>query len=213
MPLRLNRLPDGSARNTFCRNRSPTRIKVDNRLISAILATNDPFPEPQMTTATKSDTAGPATDHPRRDRLSAGLVAALLATPLAAQDIAPGVAAAAPGLVLELNEIAQADPDSCRLTVVAINHLPQALSRAAWQIAIFDDQGAVTALPVLDFGALLAGKTKVALFDIPGTDCSRIGRIVVNDVAECRGEDGSDRRDACLGGLATRNRSGIEFGL
>lgn len=165
-----------------------------------------------MTPATERAT-GPATDHPRRNRLLAGLSAALLATPLAAQDLVPDVPAAAPGLVLELNEIAQADPDNCRLTVVAVNHLPQALSRAAWQVAIFDDQGAVTALPVLDFGALLAGKTKVALFDIPGTDCSRIGRVVVNDVAECRGEDGSDRRDACLGGLATRNRSGIEFGL
>lgn len=114
---------------------------------------------------------------------------------------------------LELNGASTTAQGACQLTLVVTNQLPTGLSRAAWQVAIFDTQGAVQSLPVLDFGALLPGKTRVAQFALPDTACDQLGRIVVNDVAECTASDGSDQRAACLGGLATRNRSQIEFGL
>ena len=103
--------------------------------------------------------------------------------------------------------------DACRLTVVTTNRLPLGLRRAAWQVAIFDRDGVVRSLPVLDFGPLIAGKTKVAQFEIPGLGCAQIGRIVVNDVASCEAGDGADLRDACLSGLATQARGDIDFGL
>ena len=58
-----------------------------------------------------------------------------------------------------------------------------------------------------------AGKTRVGIFPLPGRSCGDIGRIVVNDVAECSAEDGADLRDTCLGGLATQSRTDIDFGL
>lgn len=134
-----------------------------------------------------------------------------LSTPALAQETAP--APAEQGMLLELNNATDTEAGGCQLTVVVSNRLPLGLTRAAWQIAIFDQQGVVQSLPVLDFGALISGKTKIAVFELPGRSCAEIGRIVVNDVAECSAEDGSDQRAACLSGLATQTRSTIDLGL
>lgn len=131
------------------------------------------------------------------------------AQPALAQDSA----AATGDVLLELNGLTDAAGDSCTLTFLTTNRLQQGLQRAAWQVAIFDADGAVKVLPVLDFGALIAGKTRVIPFVIPGGNCASIGRIVVNDVIECTADDGGDLRDLCLGNLTTQNRSSIEFGI
>lgn len=145
-------------------------------------------------------------------RLAVGPAVALLALLIGLA--APPLRAQAPeAITLELNGAAATPDGACQLTLVVTNGLPQTLRRAAWQVAIFDRAGAVQSLPVLDFGALLPGKTRVAQFALPGRPCDQLGRIVVNDVAECTAQDGSDQRAACLGGLATRNRSEIGFGL
>lgn len=116
-------------------------------------------------------------------------------------------------ILLELNSARPSDQGGCRLTVVASNRLEQGLERAAWQVAIFDSAGLVQSLPVLDFGQLIGGKTKVAIFDLPDQPCESVGRIIVNDVAECRADDDSDLRDICLSGLATRSLAAIDFGI
>lgn len=154
-------------------------------------------------------TAGATFPRGRGPGLRAAALLAVLAGPALAQQDAP----AAKPLLLELNGAVTTKDGGCQLTLVATNALPTGLTRAAWQVAIFDRAGAVQGLPILDFGALLAGKTKVAQFALPGQGCDRIGRIVVNDVAECLAEDGSDQRMACLTGLDAQNRSEIEFGL
>lgn len=115
-------------------------------------------------------------------------------------------------LVLELNNTQDTQNGTCQLTLVAENATGQALDRAAWQVAIFDRDGVVRALPVLDFGALVPGKTRVAVFELPGRPCGEIARIVVNDVAECR-VGGESQPDICLGRLSTRARGDIAFGI
>lgn len=117
------------------------------------------------------------------------------------------------GILLELNAAVPTDEGNCRLTMVTTNRLDQGLTRAAWQVAIFDSSGVVQALPILDFGALAQGKTKVALFELPQRACDGIGQIIVNDVAECTGEDDGDLRGPCLSALSTRTRTPIDFGL
>lgn len=130
------------------------------------------------------------------------------ALPALAQDAAPTGT-----VMLELNGATDTEDGGCQLTVVTTNRLDRAIKRAAWQVAIFDKAGAVQSLPILDFGGLTTGKTKVALFQLPGRACGDIGRIVVNDVADCSAEDGSDLRSQCLTGLATQTRTDIDFGL
>lgn len=139
--------------------------------------------------------------------------AALAQQPALPAPATPPAAQAQGQVVLELNAAADTPTGACRLIVVTTNRLPQGLRRAAWQVAIFDRDGVVRSLPVLDFGPLIAGKTKVAQFEIPGLGCAQIGRIVVNDVASCEAGDGADLRDACLSGLATQARGDIDFGL
>ncbi|QFQ88763.1 hypothetical protein F8A10_15025 [Paracoccus kondratievae] len=131
---------------------------------------------------------------------------ALLSTPLHAQEPAETLA-------MELNGAVSTAEGACQLTIVLANRLTQGLRRAAWQVAVFDKDGVVKGLPVLDFGTLPPGKTRIAQFALPGGDCDALSRIVINDVAECTADDGTDHRADCLTGLATSNRSDIEFGL
>lgn len=142
------------------------------------------------------------------------LICAVLPFSAAAQATADAnPAAPVEAMQIELNAAAASEAGGCRLTMVTTNRLAHGLDRGAWQVAIFDAQGVVRGLPILDFGAIAQGKTKVALFELPGLACDAIGRIVVNDVAECRADDGSDQRGPCLDDLATQTRTDIEFGL
>lgn len=118
-----------------------------------------------------------------------------------------------PTFSLELNAAAQTETGSCRLTYVASNLSDIALERTAYQFAIFDGEGVVNRLLVLDFGALVAGKTKILQFDLTGSPCDSISRIVVNDVTACTVAGTGEASDICMGGLAASSRTAIQFGL
>ncbi len=136
--------------------------------------------------------------------LGALLLCAMAAGPLAAQDVATG-------FEIELNGAANTDDGNCRLTYVAINRTETAIDRSAYELAIFDAGGTVTQLLSLDFGALVAGKTKILQFDLGGA-CGDISRIVVNDVLACEAGGQADS-GICLDGLTARSRADIQFGI
>lgn len=146
--------------------------------------------------------------------LAAAFIAAV--SPVSAQDAeAPASGSApdpapGPALVLELNGVQPSDK-GCRLTFVVTNDLGAELTRAAFEIALFNDAGVVDRLTVLDFNELPEGKTKVARFDLAGTDCTRISRVLVNHAAECTGP-GIDPK-ACLSRLKPQTKSTIVFGM
>ncbi len=129
----------------------------------------------------------------------------MAAAPVLAQD-------AAPSFSLDLNNVADTEQGGCRLTYVANNGTGQALNAVSYQVAVFDAQGIVTNLLVLEFGALIEGKTKVVQFDLGGRGCADISRITVNEVAECTLADGTVG-DFCMTGLETASRSAIQFGI
>lgn len=134
--------------------------------------------------------------------LAAAFIAA--ASPVSAQD------AASPALLLELNA-AQPSDKGCRLTFVVTNNLGAELTKAAFEIALFNDAGVVDRLTVLDFNELPAGKTKVARFDLAGVDCGKVGRVLINHATECTGA-GIDPK-ACLSQLKPTTKSTIVFGI
>ena len=115
-------------------------------------------------------------------------------------------------VLLELNNAAPLDGGGCRLTYVATNSSETALSDTAYRVGVFDAGGVVSAILVLGFGALPAGKTRLALFDLGGQTCTDISRIVVDSADACLLDDGSES-DFCMTGLATSSRSDIQFGL
>ena len=113
---------------------------------------------------------------------------------------------------LDLNAAAETETGDCRLTYVASNQSENTLDRASYQIALFDGQGVVTRLLVLEFGQLTGGKTKVLQFDLAGTSCGAISRIVVNEAAACTISDGSES-PFCMSGLVASSRTPIQFGI
>ncbi len=116
-----------------------------------------------------------------------------------------------PRLSLELNGAAETDTGSCRLTYVAANQTGLALDQTAYEVAIFDGQGTVTRLLVLEFGGLVEGKTKILQFDLSGTPCTEISRIVVNDAAACTVAGQED--PICMKALTASSRTAIQFGI
>lgn len=110
-------------------------------------------------------------------------------------------------LRLELNN-AQPVEAGCRLTFVATNDLGIDLERAAYEVALFDGDGLVERLTVLDFKALPEGQTKVRQFDLPDLDCTGLGRVLINGTTACEGTDA----DACMRQLETTTRGSVAFG-
>ena len=137
--------------------------------------------------------------------LTSTLVMSLAMVPARAQEPAP-----APALTLELNG-AQPSEKGCRLTFVVNNNLGAGLSKAAFEIALFNEAGVVDRLTVLDFKDLPVGKTKVTRFDLAGTDCAKISRVLINSATECAGT--GVEPNACMRKLKTDTRTGIAFGV
>jgi hypothetical protein len=130
--------------------------------------------------------------------------------PLAAWPAQAQQAASASEITLELNGAEPSDK-GCRLTFVVNNGLGAELTKAAYEIALFNEAGVVDRLTVLDFKELPAGKTKVTRFDLSGVDCAKISRILVNHATECAGEGVEPA--ACLRKLKTAAKTEITFGM
>lgn len=113
-------------------------------------------------------------------------------------------------LGLELNGLEQVDA-GCRLTFVVQNEMDVELSDFALEVVLFDKKSSVMKFVVLGAGALPKSKTKVKRFNIAKSDCSHIGRVLVNDVARCKGENLSPKQ--CLKALVLTNKSAVSFGL
>ncbi|TPL97476.1 hypothetical protein [Mesorhizobium sp. B2-3-10] len=116
----------------------------------------------------------------------------------------------APVLTLELNA-AQPSDKGCRLTFLISNNLGADLTKAAFEIALFNKAGIVDRLTVLDFKDLPHGKTKVTRFDLAGTDCTKVSRVLVNSGTDCAGT--GVEPTACMRKLKTDTRTGIAFGV
>ncbi|CDX25901.1 conserved exported hypothetical protein [Mesorhizobium plurifarium] len=134
----------------------------------------------------------------------------LLTSTLAMSLAAPAWAQSAPALSLELNA-AQPSEKGCRLTFVVNNALGADLSKAAFEIALFNQAGVVDRLTVLDFKDLPAGKTKVTRFDLTGADCGKLSRVLINSATECAGTGVEPA--ACMRTLRTSTKTAIAFGV
>jgi hypothetical protein len=132
------------------------------------------------------------------------LVALCCTAPVAhAQDSATGVS-------LQLN---RADPEgeACRMTFVAGNTTGGDLSAAAYEMAVYNKEGQVSQLVVMDFGPLVNGRTRVVQFDMPASDCTSIARLTINDPpANCGVADGASA-EACTANRKLESLTDIAF--
>jgi len=110
---------------------------------------------------------------------------------------------------LELNDLSDS-ATGCLATFMARNALPQRLDEIAFEVVLFDADGRVDRLLVLDFSPLTRGKTRVRQFELEGAECAGISRVLVNDAAACSGADVAPH--ACIEQLETTVRVPVEFG-
>ena len=142
--------------------------------------------------------------------LTSALAMSLGLAPAWAQSAPAPASGPAQGLVLSLElNAAQPSEKGCRLTFVVNNVLGADLSKAAFEIALFNDAGVVDRLTVLDFKDLPAGKTKVTRFDLAGADCGKLSRVLINSATECTGFEPA----ACMRALKTSTKTAIAFGV
>ncbi|TPN34141.1 hypothetical protein FKO01_11980 [Mesorhizobium sp. B2-3-3] len=137
--------------------------------------------------------------------LTSTLAMSLVMVPAWAEGSAPG-----PVLTLELNA-AQPSDKGCRLTFLINNNLGADLSKAAFEIALFNEAGVVDRLTVLDFKDLPSGKTKVTRFDLAGADCAKVSRVLINSTTECAGAGVEPA--TCMRKLKTDTKTSIAFGV
>ena len=119
-------------------------------------------------------------------------------------------AATEPSLLVELNALQPSDR-GCRFTFVVTNRLGGELASAAFELVLFDKEGMVSRITIVDFKDLPEGKTKVRQFDFSGVDCANLGRVLVNDATDCAGT-GIDPK-ACIRHLTTETRTEAIFGV
>lgn len=132
-----------------------------------------------------------------------GAALTIAAAPALAED-------STPALSLELNALQPSDK-GCRLTFLVTNGLGGDLTRASFEIPLFDKEGVIDRLKVLDFKDLSVGKTKVSRFDLAGTDCAKVSRVLINSVTECKGA--GIEPDACIRRLKAETKAHIKFGI
>jgi hypothetical protein len=113
-------------------------------------------------------------------------------------------------LTIELNDATDVG-GNCRLAYVAFNGTGQLLDKASFDVFIFDKDGKVGQSLVFQFGRLLDGKTKVVQFDLAGSSCASISRLLVNDIREC--SVAGKESTVCIDTLKTTTRTPIAFGL
>ena len=94
--------------------------------------------------------------------------------------------------------------------VVLLSEGSYALDKAGFEMALFDENGAVNRLAVLEFNDLPVNKTKISRFDLAGADCAKISRVLINNSSSCAGA-GVDPK-LCLNALKTETRTKVTFG-
>nr|WP_083639209.1 hypothetical protein [Xaviernesmea oryzae] len=138
--------------------------------------------------------------------MAAGFALSLASLPFAGAAWAQDAAGAAKGLLVELNSLTPSDK-GCKLTFTAESALAQDVGKVSFEFVLFNGQGLVERMAVLDFRDLPAGKTKVRQFDLPGTRCEALGSLLINDAPVCTGEGLA--REACMSGLRTGSKAPI----
>ena len=112
------------------------------------------------------------------------------------------------GIALELNTLAD-NGNGCLMTFVVESSLDASIDKAAYEVVLFDGEGLVERMTVLDFQDVPAGRTRVRQFNIGDTTCEDVSRVLVNDVSACEGEGVAD--GACIEQLAVSSQSDVEF--
>ncbi|MGU3537851.1 Tat pathway signal protein [Methylobacterium sp. A54F] len=130
---------------------------------------------------------------------------ALAATAAPAQD-----AAKAPPLKIQLNRLEPAD-ESCRFYLQVDNTRGPALKVLKVSIFAFDTDGIAQRNLAVPLGPMPKNKTSMKIFAFNGLPCQKIGRVLLDDVQACEGDEPGVTRESCLDRLETETKAGVPF--
>ena len=116
--------------------------------------------------------------------------------------------AAKPAVSIELSTAGQV-AETCLLSFVAQNGHAQDIAQAVYETVLFDENGQVARLTLLDFQDLPAGRLRVRQFQFPYA-CTGISRVLINGATTCKGGDGLPEA-ACNRGLSLSSRTDQEL--
>ncbi len=130
----------------------------------------------------------------------------------------PVLARTLPLLLALMTSVAHADPvrldlnalnprdGACQLVFVAQNDSGADVTGLVLEAVLFDTDGRVAAMTLLDMLDLPTGRMRVRSFEIGGLACGDLGRLLINGISECApvGAPG------CTQPLAVTSRAGVE---
>lgn len=87
---------------------------------------------------------------------------------------------------VELNKLEPAG-DACRAYLLLSNGTATAFTSLKLDLVTFDAEGIVQRRVAVEAAPVAAGKTSLKVFDISGTSCPSIGRMLLNGVLSCEG--------------------------
>ncbi|TGD96393.1 Tat pathway signal protein [Methylobacterium nonmethylotrophicum] len=114
------------------------------------------------------------------------------ATPVAATPVA--VTQGAP-LRVELNKLETAG-EACKAVLIVENGKGGPIRSLRLDLYAFDPDGVVQKRSLVELGPVPARKTALRQFEISPTPCAQVGRVLLNDVTACDGQDLT--RETCL---------------
>lgn len=115
---------------------------------------------------------------------------------------APAFAQTAASLTLELNKLEPQDK-SCRAYFVIDNPGDKSYVALKADVVIFQPDGVISRRVALDLAPVKAAKQSVKQFDFDGLVCDKVGRVLVNEIVECKLETGA--AGDCLSSLSVKS--------
>lgn len=107
---------------------------------------------------------------------------------------------------VELNKLENYD-GACRAYLVFENTTTRDFTVFKLDLVMFGADGVIAKRLAVDTAPLHSAKTSVKLFDLAKLRCADIGRILINDIIECRDQRG--KRTDCVSLVETSSRSTV----
>ncbi len=125
-------------------------------------------------------------------------------TAIAVLTYAPTAQAQEAGLTVELNKFEDVD-GGCQTFFLFQNATGQNFEGFEMSLAILSTDGVIGRLLTIDAAPLPANRTTLKLFEIPETQCSDIGEILLHDIGSCKPQNAEEMD--CFGILTLSSRA------
>ena len=116
--------------------------------------------------------------------------------------------AQAGGIEVELNKLEPVE-GACRAYLVTQNLTDSNYENVQLDVVMFDNDGIVARRLAVQIGPMVQNKTSIKVFDIKNLACQDIGQLLLNDVIDCRDDQGV--RNDCLSLLSVSQRGNVPF--